>query len=118
MRFAPRVVSSGSRKLLIPRGKIFFQLLEEESKNALAGAVQFSELIQNFDHLADKRDKIKNIEHHSRGDHGSRFNPQTVSGEMGSCSQNSLRLGAHDSRRRGRNSWSIIRSSEPRGSPL
>src|SRR3989442_9417637 len=91
MRFAPRVVSSGSRKLLIPRGKIFFQLLEEESKNALAGAVQFSELIQNFDHLADKRDKIKNIEHHSRGDHGSRFNPQTVSGEMGSCSQNSLR---------------------------
>src|SRR2546426_9325783 len=105
MRFAPRVVSSGSRKLLIPRGKIFFQLLEEESKNALAGAVQFSELIQNFDHLGDKRDKIKNIEQHNRGDHGSRVKPPTVSGEMGRCSQNSLSLGAHDSPRRGRNNW-------------
>ncbi|OLD11600.1 MAG: hypothetical protein AUI93_04350 [Crenarchaeota archaeon 13_1_40CM_3_52_10] len=54
----------GLRELLIPREKIFFQLLEEESKNVLAGAIAFSELIQNFDHLADKRDKIKNIEHH------------------------------------------------------
>ena len=30
----------------------------------MAGAIAFSELIQNFDHLADKRDKLKNIEHH------------------------------------------------------
>ena len=37
---------------------------EEESKNVLAGAVSFSELIQNFDHLADKRNKVKDIEHH------------------------------------------------------
>src|SRR3989442_2566577 len=110
MRFAPRVVSSGSRKLLIPRGKIFFQLLEEESKNALAGAVQFSELIQKFDHFGDKRDKIKKIEHHSRGDHGRRFNPPTVSGEKGNWSPNSPRLGGHDSRRPGRNNSSIIRS--------
>ncbi len=42
----------GLRELLIPREKIFFQLLEEESKNVLAGAVAFNELIQNFDHLA------------------------------------------------------------------
>jgi predicted phosphate transport protein (TIGR00153 family) len=54
----------GLRDLLIPREKIFFQLLEEESKNVLAGAVAFSELIQNFDHLADKRNKMKDIEHH------------------------------------------------------
>src|SRR6266702_8285943 len=54
----------GLRELLIPREKIFFQLLEEESKNVLAGAVAFSELIQNFDHLADKRNKLKDIEHH------------------------------------------------------
>ncbi len=54
----------GLRDLLIPREKIFFQLLEEESKNVLAGAVGFSELIQNFDRLADKRNKIKDIEHH------------------------------------------------------
>ena len=54
----------GLRDLLIPREKIFFQLLEEESKNVLAGAVAFSELIQNFDRLADQRNKIKDIEHH------------------------------------------------------
>ncbi len=54
----------GLRELLIPREKIFFQLLEEESKNVLAGAEAFSELIQNFEHLADKRNKLKEIEHH------------------------------------------------------
>jgi predicted phosphate transport protein (TIGR00153 family) len=57
-------MSLGLRELLIPREKIFFQLLEEESKNVLAGAVAFNELIQNFDHLADKRNRIKDIEHH------------------------------------------------------
>jgi len=54
----------GLRELLIPREKIFFQLLEEESKNVLAGAVAFNELIQNFDHLSDNRNKMKDIEHH------------------------------------------------------
>src|SRR5947207_472205 len=54
----------GLREILIPREKIFFQLLEEESKNVLAGAVAFSELIQNFDQLADKRNRVKDIEHH------------------------------------------------------
>jgi uncharacterized protein Yka (UPF0111/DUF47 family) len=54
----------GLRELLIPREKIFFQLLEEESKNVLAGAVAFTELIQNFDHLPDKRNQIKDKEHH------------------------------------------------------
>ncbi len=54
----------GLRELLIPREKIFFQLLEEESKNVLAGAMAFSELIQNFDQLSDKRNRVKDIEHH------------------------------------------------------
>jgi uncharacterized protein len=54
----------GLRELLIPREKIFFQLLEEESKNVLSGAIALSGLIQNFDHLAGKRNKIKDIEHH------------------------------------------------------
>jgi len=60
----PPLLSMGLRELLIPREKIFFQLLEEESKNVLAGAIAFNELIQNFDHLADNRNKMKNIEHH------------------------------------------------------
>ncbi len=53
----------GLRELLIPREKIFFQLLEQESKNVLAGALALSDLIQNFDQLARMRDKIKDIEH-------------------------------------------------------
>ena len=52
------------RDLLIPREKIFFQFLQEESQNVLVGAVAFIELIQNFDHLADKRNKMKDIERH------------------------------------------------------
>jgi uncharacterized protein len=51
------------RELLIPREKIFFQLLEQESRNVLAGAQALSDLIQNFDRLAQMRDKIKDIEH-------------------------------------------------------
>jgi len=51
------------RELLIPRENIFFQLLEQESKNVLAGAHALNDLIQNFDRLAEKRNKIKDIEH-------------------------------------------------------
>src|SRR5881398_4074394 len=55
--------SLGLKELLIPQERIFFQLLEQESKNVLAGALAFNDLVQNFDQLADKRDKIKDIEH-------------------------------------------------------
>ncbi len=50
------------RELLIPREKLFFQLLEQESKNVLAGAQALSDLIQNFDNLPEMRNKIKDIE--------------------------------------------------------
>jgi predicted phosphate transport protein (TIGR00153 family) len=50
------------RELLIPREKVFFQLLEQESKNVLAGAQALSDLIQNFDHLTEMRSMIKDIE--------------------------------------------------------
>jgi uncharacterized protein len=53
----------GLRELLIPQEKIFFELLEQESKNVLAGALELDDLVQNFDQLADKRNKIKDIEH-------------------------------------------------------
>src|SRR5207247_9194101 len=55
--------SLGLSELLIPQEKIFFELLEQESKNVLAGALALDDLVQNFDQLADKRNKIKNIEH-------------------------------------------------------
>ena len=56
----------GLREILIPQEKIFFQLLEQESKNVLAGAQALNDLILNFDDLSARRDRIKDIEH--RGD--------------------------------------------------
>jgi len=58
-----RRFSLGLKELLIPQEKIFFELLEQESKNVLAGALALDDLVQNFDQLADKRNKIKDIEH-------------------------------------------------------
>ena len=58
-----RRFSLGLKELLIPQEKIFFELLEQESKNVLAGAFALDDLVQNFDQLADKRNKIKDIEH-------------------------------------------------------
>jgi uncharacterized protein len=51
------------RDLLIPRDKVFFNLLEQESKNVLAGAHALRDLIQNFDQLTVMRTRIKEIEH-------------------------------------------------------
>jgi len=56
-------ISLGLKELLIPQEKIFFELLEQESKNVLAGALALDDLVQNFDQLVDKRNKIKDIEH-------------------------------------------------------
>ena len=53
----------GLRELLMPREKVFFSLLEQESKNVLAGAQALNDLIQNFDRLSEMRVKIKDIEH-------------------------------------------------------
>ena len=52
----------GLKDLLIPRDKIFFQLLEQESKNVLAGARALHDLIQDFDHLDEMRNRLKEIE--------------------------------------------------------
>lgn len=52
----------GLRELLIPREKVFFQLLEQESKNVLAGAEALSDLIQNFERLVEMRNRLKEIE--------------------------------------------------------
>jgi len=54
------------REILFPRDKIFFQLLEEESKNVLKGAQALNDMILDFKNLSEKRKQIKEIEH--RGD--------------------------------------------------
>ncbi len=53
----------GIRGILLPRDKLFFALLERESKNVLAGAQEFQNLISHYDSLADKRNRIKQLEH-------------------------------------------------------
>jgi len=54
------------KEILIPREKIFFQLLEEESQNVLSGAQALNDMILNFENLSEKRKHIEEIEH--RGD--------------------------------------------------
>jgi len=54
------------KEVLIPREKIFFELLEEESQNVLSGAQALNDMILNFENLAEKRKRIEEIEH--RGD--------------------------------------------------
>ncbi len=52
-------------ELLIPREKIFFQLLEQESGKVLAEAQPLPNLFHNYDDgIAEKRDRIKDIENH------------------------------------------------------
>ncbi len=53
----------GIRGILLPRDKLFFTLLERESKNVLMGAQEFQNLISHYDSLAEKRNRIKMIEH-------------------------------------------------------
>ena len=49
-------------ELILPREKIFFQLLEQESRNVLVGAQNLRELIETYDNLEQRRNRIKEIE--------------------------------------------------------
>ena len=53
----------GIRELLVPREKVFFQLLEQESKNVLLGAQALRDLMLSYETLPEKRNRIKDIEH-------------------------------------------------------
>src|SRR5208282_140823 len=54
----------GIRELILPHDKIFFQLLEQESKNVLSGAQALHDLMSNYDRLEERRGQIASIEHH------------------------------------------------------
>ncbi|MCX9014196.1 MAG: DUF47 family protein [Candidatus Methanoperedens sp.] len=56
----------GFKEWIIPRDKQFYNLLERESENVLEGANVFLDMLNNYDDIAVKQDKIKQIEH--RGD--------------------------------------------------
>jgi predicted phosphate transport protein (TIGR00153 family) len=54
------------KEILLPREKVFFQLLEQESRNVLLGAQALNDMILHFESLSEKRNHIEEIEH--RGD--------------------------------------------------
>ncbi len=54
----------GIREFLVPRERIFFQLLERESKNVLVGAQTLQNAILHYETLEEKRNHVKDIEHH------------------------------------------------------
>jgi predicted phosphate transport protein (TIGR00153 family) len=53
----------GFKEWIIPQEKHFFDLLENQADVVLEGAEALLDLTKNFDHVAEKRDKIKDIEH-------------------------------------------------------
>lgn len=54
---------AGLKELLHPRDRVFFRLLESESKNVLVGAEALRDLILHYQNLEEKRNHIKDIEH-------------------------------------------------------
>ncbi len=56
----------GLKEWLIPQEKLFFTLLEDESKIVVEGAQALKEMMNEFDNLSEKRKKLKEIER--RGD--------------------------------------------------
>jgi len=56
----------GFKEWIIPQDKHFFDLLEKQADIVLEGAEALLDMTKNFDHVAEKRDKVKDIEH--RGD--------------------------------------------------
>lgn len=56
----------GLKEWIIPQQKHFYDLLEQQADTVLEGAVALVDMAKNFENVAAKRDKIKDIE--SRGD--------------------------------------------------
>ncbi len=56
----------GFKEWIIPQQKHFFDLLEKQADTAVEGADALVDMAKNFENVAVKRDKIKEIE--SRGD--------------------------------------------------
>ncbi len=53
----------GLKEWIIPQDKHFFNMLENESNNVLAGSIAFFELITNYENVREKQQAIKDIEH-------------------------------------------------------
>lgn len=53
----------GFKEWILPRDKQFYNLLESESKNVLEGANVFLDMLNNYNDIEERQDKIKQIEH-------------------------------------------------------
>ena len=53
----------GVKEWIIPQEKHFFDMFDQQADVVLEGAEALMDMVTNFDHVAEKRDKIKDIEH-------------------------------------------------------
>lgn len=53
----------GFKEWIIPQEKHFFDLFEQQADVVQEGADALMDMVTKFDHVAEKRDKIKDIEH-------------------------------------------------------
>jgi len=57
------MIDMGLKEWIVPQDKHFFNMLENEAQNVLAGTNMFLELMKNYNNVEDKRRVIKDIEH-------------------------------------------------------
>jgi len=53
----------GFKEWIIPQEKHFFDMLEGQADVVVEGAEALMDMVTKFDHVAEKRDRIKDIEH-------------------------------------------------------
>lgn len=53
----------GLKEWIIPLDKHFFNMLENEAQNVLDGAKAFLDMLQNYENVKEKQQRIKDIEH-------------------------------------------------------
>jgi hypothetical protein len=56
----------GFKEWIIPQSKHFFDMLEQQADVVVEGSEALLDMVKNFNNVAQKRDKVKDIEH--RGD--------------------------------------------------
>lgn len=53
----------GIKEWIIPQDKHFFNMLENESNNVLDGSIAFLDMLNKYENIKEKQQKIKDIEH-------------------------------------------------------
>ena len=53
----------GFKEWIIPQSKHFFDMLEQQSDVVVEGAEALLDMVKNFNNVAQKRDRVKDVEH-------------------------------------------------------